>query len=187
MARAETRTSVAQPAFVRNVYDLYDESFDFDKQFEILDRYAEAAGEITQRQSSQLLQNVKEDGEVYMKAFLEAIEEAVQTSSGLIYCSMFDGSGPQPTADSKVEVHYQGKVVGGMEFDNTMARGEPITLALKDVVPGLQEGLKLMKEGGRATLVIPSHLAYGDSGSGNGMIPAGATIKFEVELLKVAS
>jgi FKBP-type peptidyl-prolyl cis-trans isomerase len=170
---------------VTNARDLYYGSFDDEKQFGILDKYGEAALEITQQHSSQLLENVKEDGIVYMKAFLEAIPEAIQTSSGLIYCNMRDGTGQQPTAESTVEVHYQGKVVGGMEFDNTLERNQPITLSLQNVVPGLQEGLQLMKEGGKATLVIPSHLAYGDTGSGNGMISPGATIKFEVELLKV--
>lgn len=90
----------------------------------------------------------------------------------------------QPTATSSVTVHYTGTLVDGTVFDSSVARGEPITFPLGNVIKGWQEGVALMRVGSKAELVIPSNLAYGDDGAG-GSIPGGATLKFEVELIKV--
>ena len=81
-------------------------------------------------------------------------------------------------------VHYTGTLVDGTVFDSSVARGEPITFPLGNVIKGWQEGVALMHVGSKAELVIPSNLAYGDDGAG-GSIPGGATLKFEVELIKV--
>ncbi len=75
-------------------------------------------------------------------------------------------------------------LIDGTVFDSSVERGQTISFPLGGVIKGWQEGLQLMKEGGKATLVIPSELAYGDAGSGD-VIPPGATLKFEVELFKV--
>jgi len=75
-------------------------------------------------------------------------------------------------------------ITKGTVFDSSVERGQTISFPLNGVIKGWQEGLQLMKEGGKATLVIPSDLAYGDAGSGE-TIPPGATLKFEVELFKV--
>jgi FKBP-type peptidyl-prolyl cis-trans isomerase len=72
----------------------------------------------------------------------------------------------------------------GTVFDTSVDRGQTISFPLGGVIKGWQEGLAMMKQGGKATLVIPSDLAYGDSGSGE-VIPHSATLKFEVELFKV--
>lgn len=81
-------------------------------------------------------------------------------------------------------VHYTGTLVDGTVFDSSVARGEPITFPLGNVIKGWQEGVALMRVGSKAELIIPSNLAYGDDGAG-GSIPGGATLKFEVELIKV--
>ena len=94
------------------------------------------------------------------------------------------GTGASPTIDSTVEVHYHGQLTDGTVFDSSVQRGQTISFPLGNVIKGWQEGLQLMKEGGKATLVIPSDLAYGEGGSGE-TIPPGATLKFEVELFKV--
>lgn len=75
-------------------------------------------------------------------------------------------------------------MIDGTVFDSSVDRGQTITFPLGNVIKGWQEGLAMMKEGGKATLVIPSDLAYGDAGTGDS-IPGGATLKFEVELFKV--
>ena len=106
------------------------------------------------------------------------------TASGLQYKITQEGTGKQPTASSVVTVHYKGQLVDGKVFDSSLERGEPIEFPLNQVIPGWSEGLQLMKEGGKATLYIPSNLGYGPQGV-PGMIPANSTLIFDVELIKV--
>lgn len=106
------------------------------------------------------------------------------TASGLQYKVTKQGTGKQPAASSVVTVHYTGKLLDGKVFDSSVERGEPIEFPLNQVIPGWTEGLQLMKEGGKATLYIPSQLAYGEQGV-PGTIPANSTLVFDVELIKV--
>lgn len=106
------------------------------------------------------------------------------TASGLQYKVTQEGIGKSPTATSVVKVHYTGKLVDGKVFDSSVERGEPIEFPLNQVIPGWTEGLQLMKEGGKATLYIPSHLGYGEQGA-SGMIPPNSTLIFDVELIEV--
>ena len=91
----------------------------------------------------------------------------------------------QDTLASTVRVHYHGTLVDGTVFDSSKERGEPLEFPLRNVIKGWQEGVALMKVGGKATLVCPPDIAYGDSGSPPVIAP-GATLVFEVELLNVA-
>ena len=93
--------------------------------------------------------------------------------------------GPKPGPTSKVTVHYHGTLTDGTVFDSSKQRGEPITFPLNGVIKGWQEGVSMLSKGGKATLVIPSDLAYGDQGSPP-VIPPGATLVFDVELIEVA-
>lgn len=150
----------------------------------VLSTYGPALNTILQERSNGLIDRVKKEGEEYAKNFLECNEEAEQTESGLIYCPMKEGDGAMPTVENTVEVHYHGTLTDGTVFDSSVDRGQTISFPLGGVIKGWQEGLAMMKEGGKATLVIPSDIAYGDNGSGD-VIPPGATLKFEVELFKV--
>jgi FKBP-type peptidyl-prolyl cis-trans isomerase len=111
---------------------------------------------------------------------------AKQTPSGLWYVVEQEGTGAQATAGKQVSVHYAGKLQNGTEFDNSYKRGEPIsfTLGMGQVIPGWDEGIALMKEGGKYKLIIPSELGYGKRGAG-GVIPPNATLIFDTELVKV--
>jgi FKBP-type peptidyl-prolyl cis-trans isomerase FkpA len=152
---------------------------------EILRKYGPELNRILSDRLANIVEIVKKDGAEYIANFLDCNEEAIQTKSGLVYYSMIEGTGKQPTSSNIVEVHYHGTLIDGTVFDSSVDRGQTISFPLSGVISGWQEGLAMMKEGGKATLVIPSDLAYGDSGNED-VIPPGATLKFEVELFKVS-
>lgn len=108
---------------------------------------------------------------------------AVKTPSGLIYRELIAGTGASPAASDFVRVHYRGTLVNGAEFDNSYSRNEPAEFALRGVIGCWTEGVQRMRVGGKARLVCPADLAYGDAGTPN--IPGGATTIFEVELLGI--
>jgi FKBP-type peptidyl-prolyl cis-trans isomerase len=109
---------------------------------------------------------------------------AVKTASGLIYIPIKEGTGASPVAASTVKVNYEGKLVDGKVFDASAKHGGPATFPLNGVIPCWTEGVQKLKVGGKARLVCPSALAYGDRGAG-GEIPPGSTLDFEVELLEI--
>jgi FKBP-type peptidyl-prolyl cis-trans isomerase len=104
----------------------------------------------------------------------------VETESGLQYKVIKEGTGRKPIATSEVTVHYEGKLINGEIFDSSYERGETISFALNQVIPGWTEGLQLMKEGSIYELYVPSDLGYGDRDLPN--IPAGSVLIFKVEL-----
>jgi FKBP-type peptidyl-prolyl cis-trans isomerase FkpA len=108
---------------------------------------------------------------------------AVKTTSGLVYRELLAGTGSSPTASDFVRVHYRGTLVNGTEFDSSYSRNEPAEFALRGVIGCWTEGVQRMRVGGKARLVCPSELAYGDTGSPD--IPGGSTLIFEVELLAI--
>jgi len=110
----------------------------------------------------------------------------MKTSSGLEYIEVEAGTGTQAEAGKTVSVHYTGKLQNGKVFDSSISRGEPITFQLGkgNVIKGWDEGIALMKVGGKAQLIIPSQLGYGERGAG-GVIPPNATLVFDVELVSV--
>jgi peptidylprolyl isomerase len=109
-----------------------------------------------------------------------------KTSSGLYYRMDVAGAGPKPKAGQNVSVHYTGMLTDGSIFDSSVQRGQPIAIPIGvgRVIAGWDEGIMLLHEGGKARLVIPSHLGYGAQGAG-GVIPPNATLIFDVELVKV--
>jgi FKBP-type peptidyl-prolyl cis-trans isomerase FkpA len=119
------------------------------------------------------------------KVYLEkaaAEPGAVKLDSGLIYRETKAGSGAAPSASDTVTVNYRGTLVNGTEFDSSYRRNQPTKFPLKGVIPCWTEGIQKMKVGGKATLVCPSDLAYGDRGRPP-TIPGGAALIFEVELV----
>ena len=110
----------------------------------------------------------------------------MKTASGLEYTEVEAGTGVQAEAGKTVSVHYTGKFQDGKVFDSSIPRGEALTfrLGVGQVIKGWDEGIALMKIGGKAQLIIPSDLAYGERGAG-GVIPPNATLVFDVELVAV--
>lgn len=110
---------------------------------------------------------------------------AKKTESGAIVIPIKEGTGAKPAATDKVTVHYHGTLVDGTVFDSSVKRGAPATFGLNGVIKCWTEGVQLIKVGGKAKLVCPADIAYGDRGSPPKIKP-GATLVFEVELLEIA-
>lgn len=109
---------------------------------------------------------------------------AVKTDSGLIYLAQNEGKGDAPGPTDTVKVNYRGMLPDGKEFDSSYKRGTPLEFRLDSVIACWKEGVMMMKPGGKAKLVCPAALAYGDAGVSNVILP-GSTLAFEVELLEV--
>ena len=110
------------------------------------------------------------------------------TPSGLQYWDIVQGTGATAVAGSRVSVHYTGWLTNGEKFDSSVDRGQPFSFLLGSgqVIRGWDEGVAGMKVGGKRQLHIPPELGYGERGAG-GVIPANATLVFDVELLQVGS
>ncbi len=110
----------------------------------------------------------------------------MKTDTGLEYIEILAGTGVQAVAGKTVSVHYTGKLQNGKIFDSSLTRGTPIEFPLGTgrVIKGWDEGIALMKVGGKAQLIIPPELGYGDQGAG-GIIPPNATLIFDVELVAI--
>lgn len=124
----------------------------------------------------------EEKGNAYLA---QAAQEkgAVKAPAGFVFISEKDGTGTSPQASDTVQVNYRGTLIDGTEFDSSYKRGMPATFALANVIPCWTQGIPLMKVGGKAKLVCPPNLAYGDRIVPG--IPPGSTLIFEVELLNI--
>lgn len=111
---------------------------------------------------------------------------AIKTESGLIYRDITPGTGPSPTPNNTVRVNYRGTLPDGTEFDSSYKRNQPAEFPLNGVIKCWTEGLQRMKVGGKAILVCPANIAYGEQGRAP-VIPPGATLTFDIELLGIVN
>ena len=120
-------------------------------------------------------------------SFLQKNKErkgVVVTPSGLQYEIIKMGTGPKPTAQNTVKVHYVGTLIDGTEFDSSVKRNEPATFPVTGVIPGWTEALQIMPVGSKFKLYLPASIAYGPTGAGEVIKPY-STLVFEVELLEI--
>ncbi len=112
-----------------------------------------------------------------------AAEGATVTESGLQYIQIEPGDGPSPQEGEVVALVYRAALEDGTEFDSSYQQGDLLTFPLGEglVIPGVEEGVALMKLGEVALLIIPPELAFGETGI-SGYVPANATVYFQVEL-----
>ncbi len=140
--------------------------------------------------SDKLFQMKNEKASANLKAGQDFLEDnqkkpgVTSLPSGLQYEVITDGSGPKPTATSKVTCHYHGTLIDGTVFDSSVQRGQPATFPLNMVIKGWTEGLQLMPQGSKWRFFIPSHLGYGDR-QVSAQIGPNSTLIFEVELLDI--
>jgi FKBP-type peptidyl-prolyl cis-trans isomerase FkpA len=110
----------------------------------------------------------------------------IMTATGLQYQVLIKGNGPEAKAGDNVSVHYTGWLMDGKKFDSSVDRNQPFDFSLGagQVIQGWDQGVSGMQVGEKRVLIIPPELGYGARGAG-GVIPPNATLKFEVELLKI--
>jgi FKBP-type peptidyl-prolyl cis-trans isomerase FkpA len=147
-----------------------------------LDEWGPRIQALANTRGARLTAREKEAGAAYLTK-AAAAANAIKTDSGIVYVETTAGTGRAPTAADRVRVQYRGTLIDGTEFDSSYARNEPADFQLSGVIPCWTEGVQRMKVGGKARLVCPSDLAYGDRG--NDEIPGGAVLVFDIELLDV--
>lgn len=150
----------------------------------LLMKYGPQLNGILTSRADKAVDEEKKRGDDFLNKYLLANPKAIKMPSGLVFHDILMGIGKQATIDSTVLVHYHGSLPDGTVFDSSVDRKEPIKFPLKNVIRGWQEGVAMMKVGGKSTLIVPSDLAYGDNGSPP-VIQPGATLRFDVELLEV--
>ena len=146
----------------------------------------EAEMAVKRKEYEEMLEQKKEEEKTALTSYLSEKKVTVKpTASGLYYIETLKGKGAKVENGKQVTVHYTGKFLDGTVFDSSVEHGEPMTfvIGLQPMIPGFTEGVLLMKEGGKATLILPSEIAYGDGG---GRFPPYAPLIFEVEVLKVS-
>lgn len=124
----------------------------------------------------------KEAGEKFL-AENKSREGVNELPGGIQYQILKEGEGRSPKPNSTIKAHYRGSLLNGKEFDSSFKRNQPFSARLTQLIKGWQEVIPMMKEGSTWRLWIPSHLAYGDNGTGG--IPGGATLQFDVELIQI--
>ena len=145
-----------------------------------LETYGPKVDELAQKRAAAGAEEAKKKGQEFLENVAKQ-KDAVKTPSGIVIRTITPGTGPSPTADDVVKVHYEGKLVDGTVFDSSIKRGQPVEFPLKGVVPCWTEAVQKMKKGEKAQVVCLSSLAYGDGGRPG--IPPGATLSFEIELI----
>jgi FKBP-type peptidyl-prolyl cis-trans isomerase FkpA len=148
-----------------------------------LTTYGPKLQELAKARTAQVAEIEKKASEEFLKK-AAAEKGATKSESGLIYSEVSPGKGASPTADSTVKVNYKGTLRDGTVFDSSYDRKSPVTFGLKQVIPCWTEGLQKMKVGGKAKLICPAPIAYGDRGAPP-LIKPGAALTFEVELIEI--
>jgi len=171
------------PPFSTVVYDI-----------EILDLKTKAETEKAEKEEADNAKKVSDEAKAKEPALIQQYVKDNKitthpTASGLYYIEKVKGNGPKALPGKKVKVHYTGKLFNGKVFDTSL-KGKTsapfeFVLGKGQVIPGWDEGISMMCAGGKATLVIPSKLGYGDRGAGND-IPPFAPLVFDVELISIS-
>ena len=148
------------------------------------DDYEHQVNALAQARMSVAAEKHKKEGQAFLD---KAAQEpgAQKSASGLIYVTIKEGTGPSPKASDTVKANYTGSLIDGTVFDASAKHGGPAEFPLGNVIPCWTEGLQKMKVGGKAKLVCPAAIAYGDHSPPG--IPPGSTLVFEVELVGIGA
>ena len=138
--------------------------------------------ELLQKRTEAGAAGEKAKGQAYVDQFVKENKPAAIAGGGW-YLETKAGTGPMPVPADTIKAHYRGTTTEGVEFDSSYTRGAPTEFALDRVIPCWTNGIIMMKVGGKAKLVCPSDVAYGNPGRPG--IKPGATLVFEVELIEI--
>jgi FKBP-type peptidyl-prolyl cis-trans isomerase FkpA len=171
------------PAYVTKDMMLY-----FDLKVEDIKPRAQFEQEMAEMQrqyDEEMAKNKETEPEQIANYIKENNIKAKPNASGLYYIELQKGTGAAAEKGKKCLVHYKGTLLDGRVFDSSEGR-EPFEFVLGQdaVIEGWHQGIAMMKVGGKARLLIPSSLAYGERGAGNS-IPPYAPLMFDVELVAV--
>lgn len=136
---------------------------------------------------STVLSMDNEESVQLMADFLDEHADATEMESGVLYRVVQSATKPtavSPELNTLCRLHYEGKLPDGRVFDSSYERGEPALFTPGNMIPGWKEVLPLMLEGDEWEVVIPSALAYGESGAGE-KIPPSSALVFKIHLLEV--
>ena len=146
--------------------------------------------EMMQKQQEEMLAQMSEqmatDSALIEEHLAQNNIQAQATESGLRYVITQQGKGAEPAPGDSVYVQYRGTLLDGQQFQSSYDSNEPFGFVLgqRQVIPGWDEGIALLNEGGKATFYIPSPLAYGPRRAGE-LIGENSILVFDVELTKV--
>jgi FKBP-type peptidyl-prolyl cis-trans isomerase len=158
-------------------------------QQQLLNRRGQELKQLITERAMAIQQRLTQAGQE-MLAQMTQTDGAQALPSGVVLHVLEDGpegkgQGARPTQASTVKIHFHGTMADGTIFDSTLAKGEPVSLPVAGVLPGLREGLLHMHQGETAMIGIPPALAYGDKGTPDGRIPPGSTLFFKVQLVEI--
>ena len=151
---------------------------------------AQAVADAAERQAREAVEQAARAKEEMLEARIKAYEKQadakfVTTDSGLRYLDLHEGTGAPPIREEVVSFHYRGILLDGTEFENTYQYEEPKVQVITKLLPGIQEGMVTMREGGKRVLIVPPELGFGKDGIPNGRIPPNAILFYEIELLGI--
>lgn len=152
------------------------------KQVEI-ETYGPKINELQKQRAMKLNDTQEAAGKAYIDKILAANKDLKKTGSGLVMQTVKEGTGPSPTVNDRIKVHYTGTLIDGTVFDSSVKKGQPAEFALTKVIDCWQEAFQFLKPGGKAKIYCPASIAYRSEGRPG--IPPGATLTFEIELLEI--
>jgi len=137
-------------------------------------------------------QQVMEDRDIEEQRVLKIYIDSCKTpfallDSNIFYHNIIESNGAVVKKGDTLSIHYKGYFFNEKVFESTYERGEPLTFIYGEegqVIRGIEKGIKLMKKGSKTKFIIPSHFAFGESGSSNGIVPPYTTVIYELEILK---
>lgn len=141
--------------------------------------------ELAQARQQVVIEKVRKEGAAYLEQAAQ-LPGAKKTASGIVFLEEQAGTGATPKPTDKIKIHYHGTTTDGTVFDSSVERGTPAEFELGSLIPCWVEGIQLMKVGGKAKLICPPNLAYGDRGAPP-VIKPGATLTFQVELIEIVA